>query len=231
MLYDHDCPCMLHVLSQVSLIYASVLHIEYQPSRLRPLPRSMCVEDQCMVPHYDIQGHSASVEWLFTPKSTVHVHVRDDSWTIHPVNNTLCYILLSESADNDDDEEDDFDSPCIWVLKNTEPSIFDGIFFKEFIIEWIPQVALFIVTVIAVHVVMGLLARRKGRVTGLVRVSFVNPKIPTKHYQLPCKDFKDLEPDAVIKQLLEKPGYSSFTVIKTRYNYLEYSEIRTVESK
>ena len=91
----------------------SLVNIEYRPPVDVPLPVWLCVDSHCVIPHFDIQGHSVSVEWLLNRSTHSSVSVNSTgvptgvTWRIPKSSKADCYILthelLAPSTDDDDD--------------------------------------------------------------------------------------------------------------------------------
>ena len=217
---------------------STVLHIEYRPSLFEPLPRAMCVSSRCMIPHFDIQGHSISVEWPAKSPGVIEVDVNTTaSWRVpFGINETADCYILKDSIDSSDLPEDDDDDPllassrkCITIPAEIKPTFFELLLdrwpvIKHFYIAvktTLSDLARFdvstwgflILSIGSAHLVM----KRVGRVTitGVVRVSYTDPKKSPEYTALPSSKFSSssLTEASIIKELLERPGYSSFTVV------------------
>ena len=232
---------ILLFLISAAITAGTIVHIEYQPSLLEPLPRSMCVSGRCVIPHYDIQGHSASVDWYVNGTQILQVDVNTTAlwkFLIDLSNVSECFTLLNtekEDEDNSDIEDEDFEisRKCIRVLPEIEenriikfirmklndfPIINKLIIgFKETIYDItrldITTWSLFIVSVISVQLVFRRAIKR--RPTGLVRISYTDPRKVTEYITLPSKEYpkEKLSEEAIFEKLLDSSGYSSFTVL------------------
>lgn len=226
--------------------HSTLLHIDYRPSRLVPLPRSICVGSNCMIPHYDIQGHSASVDWYSSVSGGLEISLKtlsgnEERWFIPPaVNNTSCFILSDRPADEPDDD-DDFDDEdlgpsrkCIQVTKpinrwylsklisGWEMSQILDLFTSRMISSRENQLLLMsALLLISIWMLLCKFSKTRQRVSGLVRVSYTDPKRRSEYTHLPSRQFSEsvLTPESIVRELTSKPGYSSLTIIRTSLNY------------
>jgi hypothetical protein len=242
------------LLSSVKVIFcfwyfadAAFVHIEYHPSRLQPLPRSICVSSRCMIPHFDIQGHSASVDLMVNTSNEVEILVNMTSsrlrWQLPSGPVPECYILKNpgdaESVpmpDGDEDEDDPLLSnprECLTVYADVEPSILtlllkkvaDSLATLPFLPEALRDLyELNVWTWLLLGACIGfpvLLFRisPKERTTGIVRVSYTDPNRRAEYTILPnASRFPEsaLQEEAIVNELLNSPGYSSFSILTAR---------------
>ena len=231
-------------------VYSTLVHIDYRPSRLVPLPRSICVGSNCMIPHYDIQGHSASVDWYSSGSGGLEISLKalsgaEETWHIpQSANSTNCFILSDRPADEPDDD-DDFDyedlgpaSKCMQVTKQINPSPLSTLLtWLASIREEVPAITGWLISelsspiyqlallsallMVSVWIVFSRSRITRQRVSGLVRVSFTDPRRRSEYTMLPSRKFPEasLTQEAIVRELISKPGYSSFTIIRTSLNY------------
>ena len=219
------------------VVRSIIVHIDYHPSRLQPLPRSMCVSGRCVIPHYDIQAHSASVDWFVNETQVLAVDANATAtWNV-PVGNTSadCFILIDSdmskstiSQIDDSDEDDPFLTPtakCVVVVSEERDSYIVSLLRTNPLLQGLKETlfdvsrfdfrtwSLLVLSVLSAHFALN--RGLRTRPTGVVRVSYTDPNRPTQYVQLPSSKYSKqmLTDEAIIQELIEKPGFSSFTVI------------------
>ena len=175
-----------------------------------------------MIPHFDIQGHSVSVEWPVRNNETIiGVDVNTTaSWKLVLGTNSSadCFILKDE-LENSEIQEEEEDDPllassriCTFVAAERTPWLFvepirDLVRLDMF--TWL----MLLVSVLSAHMLMTRV--NKERVVGVVRVSYTDSSKSAEYTALPNPKFpiSALTESSIVKKLLETPGYSSFTVV------------------
>lgn len=235
---------LLNCLASLISAVGNAIYVEYRPNRSHQLPTSFVIEGRRVIPEYDFQGHSASIEWAMANQGNTTARIAVESpetqdlvWHLHTEAGD-CFILLvlpeNDAIDHDDDEHDPLlepDRDCKKLLPHTRmisdflEMIPPGMnAFVHGLSETVQDVVSFHsatwLSLVACVVLSGWISsrrKRSRRSEGMVRISFFDPERKAEIVELPSQRFpSEALSDVEILRAMERyPEVSSFSLFLT----------------
>jgi len=208
------------------------VYIEYKPYGRESLPTHFVIDGERALPEYDFQGHSSSIQWAIKKReepNTVRIESRETEGLVWDLPESWdCMILVTDTVESEDEEEDETLSPAIECAKVFPRTDMFRLLFGLFFLLWtgVLHTVTGIVTLdsvtwtlLGVSILGTAILCSKRPSTGKVRISYFDERKKAEFISLPSGEFPHYSDRAILSAMEADPDVSSISLFLLNHHH------------